>query len=61
LARHGDSSSILTCRLNNGEGHAFLISGEGVLDNRFGLPVPYGQSRGLHALDGGLAGLFSGL
>jgi predicted transglutaminase-like cysteine proteinase len=41
LARHGISSSVLTCRLTSGEGHAFPITEEGGLDNRFDWPVPY--------------------
>jgi len=43
LARRGISSSILTCRLTKGEGHAFLFTAEGVLDNRFDRLVQYSE------------------
>jgi len=33
----------MTCELKTGEGHAFVLSSEGVLDNRFDRVMNYGE------------------
>lgn len=40
LKRAGISSTLITCRLLSGEGHAFLLTNEGALDNRFNSVIP---------------------
>lgn len=35
LARHGTRASVTVCALQDGEGHAFLVTDPRVLDNRF--------------------------
>jgi predicted transglutaminase-like cysteine proteinase len=39
--RKGISATMMTCRLKTGEGHAFLFTREGVLDNRYDTPIRY--------------------
>lgn len=43
LAREGISSTMVVCRLKTGEGHAFLLTDEGALDNRFNRVVPLSE------------------
>jgi predicted transglutaminase-like cysteine proteinase len=43
LERAGIRSTVMACRLTSGEGHAFLITKEGVLDNRFNQVVGLGD------------------
>lgn len=41
LAKRGIESTVLSCRLKSGEGHAVLVTTEGVLDNRTDNPQHY--------------------
>jgi hypothetical protein len=43
LSRHGSSSTMMTCRLKDGQGHAFLVADAGVLDNRFDRFISYAE------------------
>jgi predicted transglutaminase-like cysteine proteinase len=42
-ARRGISGALLTYHLTTGEGHAFLVTDAGVLDNRFDQVVSYAE------------------
>lgn len=43
LARRGIKSKMMMCRLASGEGHAFLLTDEGVLDNRYDRVIGFGE------------------
>lgn len=40
LERLGIKSTMMVCKLDSGEGHAFLLTDGGALDNRFNQVVP---------------------
>ena len=43
LAKRGIESTILLCRLRDGEAHAVLLTAASILDNRFDEVVGYGE------------------
>jgi predicted transglutaminase-like cysteine proteinase len=43
LEQAGVKSTLIACRLKTGEGHAFLVPGGQVLDNRFDNAVTLGE------------------
>lgn len=45
LRKRGIDSTMMACRLKDGQGHAFLLTDEGVLDNRFDRIIRYSEIR----------------
>jgi hypothetical protein len=43
LKQAGVKSTLMACRLKTGDGHAFLVAGGQVLDNRFDDVVNLGE------------------